>query len=129
METTTDKYLIALSGCRIVCNHRKEPQVRITTMDRQGVTVEERPFREVFRGASIMPFFTATYSRKGREFNVDLDCGAQRWAGPQTAAAVRKALAKCGVARDLSRRIVAEAVRAGADNVEWREEQVPVRIW
>jgi hypothetical protein len=111
--TTTEEHVITLSGCRIICDYRQEPQVRITTMDQQGVTVEMKPFREVFRGASVMPFFTATYSPRYCEFDVDLDCGAQRWAGPQTASAVRKALVKCGVARELSRRIVADAVKAG----------------
>ena len=78
--TTTDKYVISLNGCRIVCRYRQEPQVRITTMGPQGVQVERKPFREVFR-ADPLPMFTATYSPNDGEFDVDLDCGAQRWTG------------------------------------------------
>ena len=107
----TAKYIISLSGCRITCNHRQEPNVRITTMGPQGVQVEHKPFREVFR-TDALPLFTATYSPRDREFDVDLDCGAQRWRGPQSVAAVRKALARCGVAREAARKVVAEAVKA-----------------
>ena len=109
--TTTDKYIISLSGGRITCKYRHEPQVRITTMGPEGVKVERKPFTEVFR-ASVPPFFTATYSLKDGDFDVDLDCGAQRWAGSQGATEVRKALVKCGVEREMSKRIVAEAVKA-----------------
>ena len=109
--TTTDKYIVSLSGCRITCNYRQEPQVRITTMGPEGVKVEYKSFREVFR-ADVLPFFTATYSPKYGEFDVDLDCGAQRWDGSQGADEVRRALMKCGVTRDVSKRIVSEAVKA-----------------
>ena len=110
-STTTDKYLISLNGCRITCRYRQEPQVRITTLGPEGVQVEHKPFREVFR-ADVLPFFTATYSPTDAAFNVDLDCGAQRWRGPQSVAAVRKALGRCGVAREAARKVVAEAVKA-----------------
>ena len=111
METTTEKYLISLSGCRITCNYRQEPQVRITTIGPQGVNVERKPFREVFR-ADPLPFFTATFSPKYNDFDVDLDCGAQRWEGSQETDEVRRALVKCGVEKEMSKRIVAEAVKA-----------------
>jgi hypothetical protein len=111
METATDKYLISRTGCRIVCHYRQEPQVRITTVGQQGIQVEEKPFGEVFH-APALPFFTATYLPRDKEFDVDADCGAQRWRGPQSVAAVRKALGRCGVERETARKVVAEAVKA-----------------
>ena len=109
---TTDKYIISLNGCRITCNHRQEPQVRITTMGPQGVKVEHKPFGEVFR-AEALPLFIATYSPNDGEFDVDVDCGAQRWRGSQGAAEVRKALVRCGVTREQAKQLVAEAVKGG----------------
>ena len=109
--TTTDKYVITRSGCRITCNYRQEPQVRITTMGPEGVQVEHKPFREVFR-ADPLPFFTAIYSPKYNDFDVDLDCGAQRWEGSQETDEVRKALIKCGVTGEVAKRFIAEAVKA-----------------
>ena len=109
--TTTDKYIISLSGCRITCKYRQEPQVRISTMGPEGVKVERKPFTEVFK-ASVPPLFTATYSLKDGDFDVDLDCGAQRWAGSQGATEVRKALVRCGVTAEVAKRFIAEAVKA-----------------
>ena len=108
----TAKYIISLSGCRITCNHRQEPNVRITTMGPQGVQVEHKPFREVFHGLMLCHSSQRPTCPDDREFDVDLDCGAQRWRGPQSVAAVRKALARCGVAREAARKVVAEAVKA-----------------
>jgi hypothetical protein len=109
---TTEKYVISLRGGRITCRYRQEPHVRITTIGQQGMQSEQKPFGEVFR-AEVLPLFTATYSPKDGEFDVDLDCGAQRWTGVQSAAAVRNALVKCGMAKDIAKKIVAEAIRAG----------------
>ena len=113
METTTEKYLISRNGCRIVCHHRQEPQVRITTVGQQGMRVEEKPFGQVFH-APALHFFTATYFPRDKEFDVDLDCGAQRWRGPQSVAAVRQALGRCGVEMKAAKRLISEAVKAGS---------------
>ena len=108
---TTDKYLISLHGCTIVCKYREEPQVRITRIGQTGLIVERKPFREVFR-ADALPLFTARYSPKDAAFDVDVDCGAQRWEGSQGAAEVRRALVKCGMTRVIAKQFVAEAVKA-----------------
>ena len=97
----------------ITCNHRQEPQVTITTMGPQGVHVEHKPFTQVFH-AGPLPLFTATYSPQYDDFDVDVDCGAQRWRGNQGATEVRKALVRCGVTREVAKRIVADAAKGGS---------------
>jgi hypothetical protein len=44
-----------------------------------------------------LPYFTARYIPKYGEFDVDIDCGAQRWEGPKTIEEVQEALEKCGI--------------------------------
>lgn len=41
------------------------------------------------------PLFRAAYEGDGR-WDIDLDCGFQRWNGPQSSKAVADALRKCG---------------------------------
>ena len=104
----TERYVISLRGNTIVCRYRQEPQVRITMVDQQGVRVQTKLFREVFR-SEVLPFFTAIYSTSRGTFQVDLDCGAQRWVGRQSVGAVRKALMNCGLSRERSLSITVQA--------------------
>jgi hypothetical protein len=103
----TDRYVIDWAQGHITCNYRREPEVRITTLNESGTSVVTRPYSQVFKSAAL-PMFTA-HHLVGDEFRVDLDCGAQRWVGPQSASAVRAALRKCGVETKLAKKIVAEA--------------------
>src|ERR1035437_2618178 len=99
MTFTTNKFIITVSGNLITCDYRTEPQVKETTLSANGITAVNRPFSEIFH-TSPLPYFTARYIPQYDEFDVDLDCGAQRWEGPKSIYEVQEALGKCGVAKN-----------------------------
>lgn len=90
-------YEIDVRDGTITCWYRHEPRVTITTTDASGTKKEVRAFSEVFKGAPILPYFTADYCPVLKMFDVDLDCGAQRWRGYRSIVDVKKALRKCGM--------------------------------
>lgn len=72
----------------------KQRKVVRTTVEKGQVTKEVLSYASVFGGANPSTF-DAEYEGDDK-WDVDLDCGAQRWRGIKTTAEVRKALKNCG---------------------------------
>jgi len=68
--------------------------VTITTLRDGQYASETKPFAKVFHGATPSTF-DASYLGDD-EWQVDLDCGAQRRCGTKTTREVRRALRNCG---------------------------------
>ena len=72
-----------------------ESNVRITTMSREGITVEDRPISRVFPDA-IDDIFYVYWDPESKDWITDINCGAQRWRGCKTTRQIRAALRRCG---------------------------------
>jgi len=67
-----------------------------TTYTAEGTTTEVIPISDIpsLRPMQYVPFFVGNYAGDGR-YNIDMDCGAQRWNGTKTGKAVGLALRVC----------------------------------
>ena len=96
MTITTSQFIIKVNGNLIICEFAKEQQINITSMQNGAVNTETKSFSQAFNIPQV-PCFTARYDRRYQEFDMDIDCGAQRWEGPKTVKEVQQALVKCGL--------------------------------
>ena len=69
--------------------------VQQTTVKDGVATTEVVSYRQMFRIAYDPSVFDAWYKGDGY-WEIDLDCGAQRWRGSKSTKEVRQALRKCG---------------------------------
>ena len=105
----TEKYVITLDGDTIKCFYRHEQQITETTFKDGKTTVVTRPISQVMPGMELYPMFTAWWRPKDKAFDLDLDCGAQRWHGHQPWQEVVHALVKCGLTVKQAKLMVREA--------------------
>lgn len=90
MNITTKDCEITVTDGEISVDYRHEREVTITSNE----GVERRPASQVFPGLS-RNWWTVNWS--GSNWNLDLDCGCQRFNGVSTTAHVKKALRVAGV--------------------------------
>lgn len=78
--------------------YRKQPAIlRETRIENGQVTVSEMPVDQhpTLKALASIPLFRGNYRGEGY-YNIDLDCGFQRWNGSQSGQAVSKSFSKCG---------------------------------
>lgn len=64
-------------------------------MVREDINPPDDATKRLLAYANSVPLFAANFAGDGR-FNIDLDCGFQRWSGTKPEHEVRAALRKCG---------------------------------
>ena len=83
----------------------------LRTITAEGTTVQ--PLPPSLRPIAERPVFAATYAGD-RWCEVDLSAGFQRWHGPKSLVAVRKALARCGFDHGTTDSLLRDMKRAKA---------------
>jgi hypothetical protein len=102
MKITTQDCEITVEHGEISVDYRHEQEVTITS----NTGVERRPASSVFPGLS-RNWWTANWS--GQQWNLDLDCGCQRFNGVTTTTRVKEALQVAGVEADDIKKIISLA--------------------
>jgi hypothetical protein len=97
---------------------KKPPLVHESRFENGVLTITATPLDQhpTLSPMARYALFRANYAGD-RHYNVDLDCGAQRWNGTQTSAAVSKALRKCGFDSIQVKSILAMARKQTNDSV------------
>jgi hypothetical protein len=90
MKHITEDCEITVADGEISVDYRHEREVTITSNE----GVERRPASSVFPGLSSN-WWTANWS--GSDWNLDLDCGCQRFNGVTTTKRIKEALATAGL--------------------------------
>lgn len=100
-------------------------EVRITSSTPDGgigvsivdeKTAGDHSTKRLLQAMSKMPAFAAGYSGES-EWNVDLDCGFQRWRGVKPTRDLSKALTNCGFSPEIKKKIMAECQKHKVDYV------------
>jgi hypothetical protein len=102
MKHITDDCEITVENGEISVDYRHEREVTITS----GAGVERLPASRVIPGLS-RNWWTANWS--GSDWNLDLDCGCQRFNGVTTTKRVKEALAAAGLEAGDIKKIVSLA--------------------
>jgi len=104
MKFLTDECEIRVVNGEIIVDYRNERECTITTNE----GTQRRSISSVFPGIS-RNWWTANWG--GANWNLDLDCGAQRFNGTTTTKRVKEALAVAGLTVDGIKVVVKEAKR------------------
>jgi len=91
VQATSETHRADVSNGILMVHSLSAPMLR--TITAEGETVE--PLPPSLRPIAERPVFAAVYAGD-RYAEVDLCAGFQRWHGPKSLVAVRKALARCG---------------------------------
>jgi hypothetical protein len=75
---------------------------------REEVDPPDEATKTLLAHANSVPLFAANFAGDGR-FNIDLDCGFQRWSGTKSEREVRSALRKCGFSNPQIKAVVKSA--------------------
>jgi hypothetical protein len=102
MKIITKDCEVSVEHGEISVDYRHEREVTVTT----NAGVERRPASSVFTGLS-RNWWTANWG--GGNWNLDLDCGCQRFNGVTTTARIKEALGVAGVEVADIKRIVSLA--------------------
>jgi hypothetical protein len=79
-------------------------------------SVKDTSTAKLLQAMSRMPTFAAGYAG-GKEWNVDLDCGFQRWRGVKPTKDLSKALTNCGFSPRVKKKIMTECHKHKVDYV------------
>jgi hypothetical protein len=102
MKFLTDECEIRVEDGEIIVDYRNEREVTITS----NTGVERLPVSKVIPGLSNN-WWTANWT--GKNWNLDLDCGCQRFNGTTTTLHVKKALKVAGLSDSEIKRVVSAA--------------------
>jgi hypothetical protein len=116
MEVISETHRVTLDDCtgEFEVWPIEKRQLHVTEY-RNGVKVrdetETKPdaaTTELLEYANSVPLFAATFAGDGF-FNIDLDCGFQRWSGMKSESEVRTALRQCGFSLEEARAVISAA--------------------
>ena len=116
MDITSNTHRLTLDDCtgEFEIWPIEERQLHVTEY-RNGVKVrdetEGRPdaaTTKLLEYANSVPLFAASFAGDGF-FNIDLDCGFQRWNGMKPESEVRTALRRCGFSLREARAVISAA--------------------
>jgi hypothetical protein len=86
----------------------------VTEFSAAGVhqhTPDDKATRELLNYKNSTPLFAGNYAGDG-QFNIDLDCGFQRWSGTKSKHEVREALKQCGFNKEEIGQILVAAMHS-----------------
>jgi hypothetical protein len=120
-EFLSEKYRALVSEEGLLTVYNGPPVIRKTMYGPDGSvtldwvtpeTAQSGSEKRLLTYMSHAPVFQATWAGN-RRWNVDLNCGAQRWNGTKTSGEVTKALANCMFDREQIKEIVLSCRKAG----------------